>query len=216
MKLITLTLCAAMTSGIVLAQDGSMRDRQRRHRTPDEAISALNLMPEQVTALRENQRAKREASRSVFQAMAELGKQLRAEMALDNPNASAAGQLLVDMKSKREEIKAIGEQFQTQAVGLLDDNQKAALAALEETRQVQPALHQAGALGLTDSGPGQRSGGFGGPGRGGMFGGGMFGGGMFGGGMSGGGSMEGFRGGGQRRFRGRRGPRPGTEDAPTP
>ena len=210
MKLITLTLCAAMTSGIVLAQDGSMRDRQRRNRTPDEAISALNLMPEQVTALRENQRAKREASRSVFQAMAELGKQLRAEMALDNPNASAAGQLLVDMKSTREEIKAIGEQFQAQAVALLDDNQKAALAALEETRQVQPALHQAGALGLTDSGPGQRPGGFGGPGRGGMFGGGMF-----GGGMSGGGSMEGFRG-GQRRFRGRRGPRPRTEDAPTP
>ena len=201
MKLMTLTLCAAMASGIVLAQDGSMRERQRRNRTPDEAISALNLTPELVTALQENQRAKREATRSVYQAMAELGKQLRAEMALDSPNAAVAGQLLVDMKSKREEIKTTGEQFQAQAVALLDDNQKAALAALEKTRQVQPALHQAGALGLTDPGPGQRSGGFGGPGHGGMF---------------GGASMEGFRGGGRRGFRGRRGPRPGTDDAPTP
>ena len=206
MKLMTLTLCAAMASGIVLAQDGSMRDRQRRNRTPDEAISALNLTPEQVTALQENQRAKREATRLVYQAMAELGKQLRSEMSLDSPNASAAGQLLVDMKSKREEIKTIGEQFQAQAVALLDDNQKAALAALEQTREVQPALHQAGSLGLTDPGPGRGPGGFGGPGRGGMFGGGMF----------GGASMEGFRGGGRRGFRGRRGPRPGTEDAPTP
>ncbi len=199
MKLMTLTLSAAMATGIVLAQDDPMHHRERRNRTPDAAISALNLTAEQVTALQENQRAQREATRLTHQAIAELGKQLRAEMFLDNPNASAAGQLLVDMKSKREEIKTTAAQFQAQALEILDDNQKAALAALEQTRQAQPALHQAGSLGLTSPGPGQR--GFGGPGPRGKF---------------GAAAIGGFRGGGRRGFfRGHRGPRPTTDDAPT-
>ena len=196
MKLMTLTLSVAMATGIVLAQDGPMRDRERRHRTPDEAISALNLTPEQVAALQENQRALREATRSVHQEIAEMGRQLRTEMSQDNPNPSVAGQWLVDMKSKRAEIKATAEQFQTQAVEMLDENQKAALAALDQTREAQPAPRQAGLLGLTSPGPGK--GGFRGRGPRGGF----------------GPAMEGFRGGGRRGFHGRRGPRPGTEDAP--
>ena len=86
MKLMTLTLGVAMAAGIVLAQDGPMRDRERRNRTPDEAISALNLTAEQVTALQENQRAQRVATRLIHRASAELGKQLRTEMSQDNPN----------------------------------------------------------------------------------------------------------------------------------
>ena len=198
MKLMTLTLSAAMATGIVLAQDDPMRDRERRNRTPDEAISALNLTAEQVTALQENQRALRQATRVIQQEIAELGRQLRTEMSQDIPNASVAGQFLVDMKSKREEIKTTAAQFQAQALEILDDNQKAALAALEQTRQAQPALHQAGSLGLTSSGPG--AGGFGKRGRGGMFGGAV---------------MGGFRGGGRQGFRGRRGPRPATDETPT-
>ena len=198
MKLMILTLSAAMAAGIVLAQDGPMRHRERRNRTPDAAISALNLTAEQVTALQENQRAQREATRLTHQAIAELGKQLRTEMSQDNPNASVAGQLLVDMKVKREEIKTTSGQFQAQAIEILDDNQKAALAALEQTRQAQPALHQAGSLGLTSPGPGK--GAFGGRGPRGEF---------------GAAAIGGFRGGGRRGFRGRRGPPPATGDAPT-
>ncbi len=198
MKLMTLTLSAAMAAGIVLAQDGPMRDRERRNRTPDEAISALNLTAEQVTALQENQRAQREATRLIHQVITELGKQLRTEMSQDNPNPSVAGQLLADMKSKREEIKTTAGQFQAQALEILDDNQKAALAALEQTRQAQPALHQAGSLGLTSPGPGKR--GFGGPGPRGKF---------------GAAAIGGFPFGGRRGFRGHRGPRPTPDDAPT-
>ena len=202
MKLMTLTLCTAMATRIVLAQDGPISDRQHRNRTPDAVISALNLTPEQVTALQENQRAEREATRPILQAIAELGKQLRQEMSQDNPNPAVAGQFLVDMKSKREEIKTTAGQFQAQAVAILDDNQKAALAALEQTRQAQPALHQAGSLGLTSSGPGGRGkGGFGGRGPR---------------GKSGPAAMGGFAGGRRGLFRGRRGPRPAPDEAPAP
>ena len=60
---LTLTLSVAMAAGIILAQDGPMGHQERRKRTPDAVISALSLTPEQVTALQENRRAKREAIR---------------------------------------------------------------------------------------------------------------------------------------------------------
>ena len=195
---LTLTLSVAMAAGITLAQDGPTGHRERRNRTPDAVISALSLTPEQVSALQENRRAKREAIRPIHEAVGELGKQLRTEMSRDNPNPSVAGQLLVDTKSKREEIKTAAEQFQAQAVEILDDNQKAALAALEQIRGTLPALHQAGSLGLTNPGPGD--GGFGGRSPHGMFGHAAMGGSPRGG-------RRGF-------FRGHRGPRPTPDDPP--
>ena len=195
---LTLTLSVAMAAGITLAQDDPMGHRERRNRTPDAVINALNLTPEQVSALQENRRAKREAIRPVHEAIGELGKQLRTEMSQDNPNPSVAGQFLVDMKSKRDEIKTATEQFQAQAVEILDDNQKAALAALEQIRGTLPALHQAGSLGLTNSGHGNRSVGERGPH-----------------GMFGRAAMGGSPGGGRRGFfRGHRGPRPTPDDPP--
>ena len=198
MKLLTLTISVALATGITMAQDGPMGHRERHKRTPDAVISALSLTPEQVTALQENRRAEREAIRPIHEAVGELGKQLRTEMSQDNPIPSVAGQLLVDMKSKREEIKTAAEQFQAQAVEILDDNQKAALAALEQIRGTLPALHQAGSLGLTNPGPGD--GGFGGRRPHGMF---------------GRAAMVGSPGSGRRGFfRGHRGPRPTPDDPP--
>ena len=198
MKLLTLTISVALATGITMAQDGPMGHRERRNRTPDAVISALSLTPEQVTALQENRRAERDAIRPVHEAIGELGKQLRTEMSQDNPNPSVAGQFLVDMKSKRDEIKTAAEQFQAQAVEILDDNQKAALAALEQIRGTLPALHQAGSLGLTNPGPGD--GGFGGRRPHGMF---------------GRAAMGGSPGSGRRGFfRGHRGPRPTPDDLP--
>ena len=198
MKLLTLTISVALATGITMAQDGPMGHRERRNRTPDAVISALSLTPEQVIALQENRRAKREAIRPVHEAIGELGKQLRTEMSQDNPNPSIAGQFLVDMKSKRDEIKTAAGQFQAQAVEILDDNQKAALAALEQIRGTLPALHQAGSLGLTNPGHGDRSVGERGPHA-----------------MFGRAAMGGSPGGGRRgSFRGHRGPRPTPDDPP--
>ena len=144
---IAVTMTCLITAGTALAQDG-FGDRPRR--SPDALIDALNLTPEQVDALRGLRRSQFEAMRPIRGEMRELGRQLREEMSKDNPSPEAAGQFLVDMKAKRDEIKALMQEFQDQARGLLDENQQAALSELEQRRETGRALRQATGLGLLD------------------------------------------------------------------
>lgn len=142
---ITVTMACMMTAGTALAQDG-FGDRPRR--SPDAVIEALNLTGEQVSALRDLRRSQFEAMRPLGGEVRELGRQLREEMSKESPSPTAAGQSLVDMKGKRDEIKALMQQFQEQARGLLDENQNAALNELESGREMGQAIRQATGLGL--------------------------------------------------------------------
>ena len=136
-----------ITAGTALAQDG-FGDRPRR--SPDALIDALNLTGEQVDALRDLRRSQSQSMRPIGGEIRDLGRQLRGEMSKDNPSPEAAGQFLVDMKAKREEIKALMQEFQDQARDLLDENQQAALSELEQRRETGRALRQATGLGLLD------------------------------------------------------------------
>ncbi len=174
---IAATIACVMTAGAALAQDG-FGDRPRR--SPDALIAALNLTPEQVTALRDLRRSQFQAMRPLGGEIREMGMQLREEMSKESPSAGVAGQFLVDMKAKRDEIKVLMQQFQDQARGMLDENQQAALSELESGREMGQAIQQATGMGLL-SPPEKR---FRGPGGAGGFG------------------MRGF---GMRRFGGHRG-----------
>ncbi len=174
---IAVTIACVVTAGAALAQDG-FGDRPRR--SPDALIAALNLTPEQVTALRDLRRSQFQAVRPIGGEIREMGKQLREEMSKESPNPAVAGQFLVDMKAKRDEIKALRQQFVDQARGLLDENQQAALNELQSGREMGQAIRQATGMGLLD--PPEK--GFRGPGGAGGFG------------------MRGF---GMRRFGGHRG-----------
>ena len=187
---ITVTMACVMAAGTAMAQDG-FGDRPRR--SPDAVIEALNLTGEQVSALRDLRRSQFEAMRPLGGEVRELGRQLREEMSKESPIPTAAGQFLVDMKTKRDEIKALTQQFQDQARGLLDENQLAALNELESGREMGQAIRQATGLGLLSP----QEGGFRGRGGPGGFGGRGFGMRRFGGhrGGFGGGHGGGFGGG---------------------
>ncbi len=144
---IAVAMTCLITAGTALAQDG-FGDRPRR--SPDALIEALNLTPEQLDSLRDLRRSQFEAMRPIRGEMRELGRQLREEMSKESPSPTAAGQSLVDMKGKRDEIKALMQQFQEQARGLLDENQNAALNELESGRELGQAIRQATGLGLLD------------------------------------------------------------------
>ncbi len=130
---IAVTIACVMTAGAALAQDG-FGDRPRR--SPDALIAALNLTPEQVTALRDLRRTQFQAMRPIGGEIREMGKQLREEMSKESPSPAVAGQFLVDMKARRDEIKALRQQFEDQARGLLDENQQAALNELQSGREM--------------------------------------------------------------------------------
>lgn len=162
------TIACVMTAGTALAQDG-FGDRPRR--SPDALIAALNLTGEQLTALKDLRRSQFQAIRPIRGEIREMGRQLHEEMSKQSPSPTVAGQFLVDMKAKRDDVKALGQQFQDQARGLLDENQNAALSELESGREMGQAIRQATGMGLLAPpekglhGPGG-GGGFGGPGFG--------------------------------------------------
>jgi len=144
-----ITVACVFTAGVAaLAQEG-FKDRSRR--SPDAAIAALGLTPEQVTSLRDLRRSQFREMRPIGGEMKELGRQLWEEMSKENPNPSIAGQLLVDMKASRDKIKTLRKKFQDQARGLLDENQQAALTTLESGRKMQKAIREATGLGLLSS-----------------------------------------------------------------
>ena len=138
-------MACVLTAGAAWAH-GTEGERPRR--SPDALMKALQLTGEQVSALQELRRSRREAMRPIGGEMRELGRQLREEMSKESPSASAAGQFLVDMKAKRDEIEALAQQFRDRALGLLDEGQRAALSELESGREMAPAIRQAMGLGL--------------------------------------------------------------------
>lgn len=144
-----ITVACVFTAGIAaLAQEGF---KGRSRRSPDAAIAALSLTPEQVSSLRDLRRSQFREMRPIGGEMKELGRQLWEEMSKENPNPSIAGQLLVEMKASRDKIKVLSGKFQDQARGLLDENQQVALTTLESGREMQKAIREATGLGLLSS-----------------------------------------------------------------
>lgn len=116
---------------------------------------------------------------------------LREEMQKTNPDPAKVGQLMVEMKQVRENMRAAREKQDEQAKALLTPDQKTKLAQLEAAQKLAPAIRQGVGLGLLDgpAGAGARRGDGAGPAmRPGAPGAG------FGSGLMGGRGMRGFRG----------------------
>lgn len=141
----TITAVCIFVAGAALAQDGF---KGQHRRSPDAAIAALSLTPEQITSLRDLRRSHFGEMRPLGGEIREFGRQLWEEMSKENPNPSIAGQFLVDMKASRNKIKVLQQRFQDQARGLLSENQQAALGKLESGREMEKAIREAASLGL--------------------------------------------------------------------
>ncbi len=189
-KMTMIVLTTALGATMLLAQrpfgprgDG---DGPRGPRT-DAAVELLGLDEAQVTALNENSQAFRTAVREAMQGTREKMQQFRE--AVENEDATLIGQLFLERGKNKARIDEIRAQYQANALQVLNDQQKAALAdmqqQLEQMKQLAPAAKQATGLLLLDGpgegpgdGPGPGFGRRGGPGAG-------FGGHMGGGGFGG-------------------------------
>jgi len=108
----------------------------------------LGLTDAQVTQLRELRQQERQALRSVVQQVAEKHRALREALQAGSTDATALGQLLVDIQNLRKQIQSTNENFRSQALALLTADQKAKLAQLEAAAKLAPAIRQAAALNL--------------------------------------------------------------------
>ena len=138
-----------LCTSALFAQAPAMRQRP----SFDAAKEALGLRDEQVTQLLELRKQQREALAPVFQQMREKQTALREALQSGSTDATAVGNLVLGTQALRKKVQESNENFRAQAVAVLDDQQKAKLAKLEEALKALPAIRQAAGLNLLD-GPG--------------------------------------------------------------
>ena len=124
--------------------------------------SYLNLTEPQVADLKTARQASREESRPIMQALREKSRALREEMRMESPNPGVIGDLTVEVKDLRDQLKATRTAQRDQLLVLLTEEQRGQVEELERVMSLQAAAHQAAALNFIE-GPGMRRG-FGGRG----------------------------------------------------
>lgn len=126
-----------------------------------ELKSFLGLTDQQFDELVQLRRGEQEALRPIREQMAVKAKALREALAAGSPDAALVGQLTLDVRTLRQQVRQTNEEYHNRALGLLDDAQKAKLQTLQRLMRLQPAVNAATALNLLlppqpRMGPGQR------------------------------------------------------------
>ena len=127
------------------------REGRRGARNLDALVEYLDLTEDQVTAIRENNKAMREEVRTIMQSARDGRSGVRDELDQDNPNPTIVGQALVDAQQTREAVKAKREEFRANAFAILNGDQQVALAALQEAMALAPTARQAVGANLLDA-----------------------------------------------------------------
>lgn len=103
----------------------------------------LNLTDDQVTKLRSLNRDAMQHAKPDFQKMRDQARTLRQEMNAANPDPAAVGRATIEMQKLRKATQQSMEQARQSALSVLTDEQRTKLAALEQARQLQPAIGDA-------------------------------------------------------------------------
>lgn len=108
----------------------------------------LGLTGGQIEQLVQLRRSEQEAVRPIREQMAEKAKALREALAAGSPDAALVGQLTLDLRALRQKVVATNQDYHNQALGVLDDAQKAKVQTLQRLMRLQPAVGAATALNL--------------------------------------------------------------------
>ncbi len=169
MRTLNLIAISFLCAATLLAQERTFeRGEGRRGRgTRTEGLNNyLNLTEPQVADLQAAKRAFREETRPLMEELHETGRALREEMGLVSPNPSVIGDLTVQLKGLREQLKAAKTAQREQILGFLTEEQRGQVEELERVMSLQAVAHQAAAMNFIEGpehGPGMRRH-FGGPG----------------------------------------------------
>jgi Spy/CpxP family protein refolding chaperone len=114
----------------------------------DELKQALDLKDDQVQKLLDLRRQERDSLRPVFQQIGEKRRALHDALESGSSDAASLGNLMLEMKSLHNQIKAANDTYRQQALAILTPEQQAKLKPLEDAAKLAPALHQGVALNL--------------------------------------------------------------------
>ena len=150
MKIVTFPL-AALLCGTMLAQVPPFEGGERRGGPRGEQLkNLLELTDEQIDGLKGLRRSSRESLMSTLQEMRQKRGELRDAMAQEAPDSAHVGQMIVDLKALREQVKAKRAENRDQALALLTAGQIEALDGLKQAMELRLAAHQAVRMNLLE------------------------------------------------------------------
>jgi Spy/CpxP family protein refolding chaperone len=109
---------------------------------------ALGLTDGQLSQLRQMRREQAQASRPMAEQMRGKSQALRDAMTAPNPDPAQVGQMMVELKGLREQMRAARSGLNEKALAVLTPDQKTKLTTLSEAGKAAPAVRQARTLGL--------------------------------------------------------------------
>jgi hypothetical protein len=116
-----------------------------------EAVKAyLGLTDNQLSSLQDVMRSRHEAERAYFQQIAEKERALNALLENGSTDASQIGRLLIEINQMRRQGPGSSAAYRKSALGVLNQDQTAKLAALDTALKLNAAAHQAVSLNLLD------------------------------------------------------------------
>ncbi|MFN7933022.1 MAG: periplasmic heavy metal sensor [Bryobacteraceae bacterium] len=114
----------------------------------------LSLSDGQTAQLRQMMRARADGNRSRFEEMNAKRRQVDEMVRSGSADAATLGRLMLEVEGYRKQVRGADEGFFAQAAGVLDEQQRAKLKALEDAAKLLPAVHEARTLGLLKGGEG--------------------------------------------------------------
>lgn len=145
MKLNRIVVAGLLGVTLMFAQPG---DRGRRGSQPGALKEVLGLSDTQVEQIRSIARQQAESMKPLADQMRDKGNTLRDEMKKESPDQAKIGQLSVDLKNLREQMKSKRAARGDSISAILTPEQRGKLKSLEEAAKLGPAARQAAALGL--------------------------------------------------------------------
>jgi Spy/CpxP family protein refolding chaperone len=119
--------------------------------SPDALKEYLALTDSQVTQLKELRTKRFEAAKPIMEQIRTKSQELRTLLDSANPDPAKVGQLTVEIKNLREQLKNLRTSDQDSALAILTPEQRTKLKALEDALKLMPAAHQAVGLGLLEA-----------------------------------------------------------------
>lgn len=113
-----------------------------------ELKSYLNLTDAQVQQIQQAQKQTATDLQAIFTQVQDKQKALRALLDGGTTDAAAVGKLMLEINALHKQIQQAATTRQTTALSFLTGDQKTKLKSLEDALKLQPAIHQAMALGL--------------------------------------------------------------------
>jgi len=147
-KFIAALLLAA--ASIVPAQDVSILPYPLPGVRFEELKTFLTLTDTQVTALQQVMQTKANAENAIYQSIREKYEALNNTLNSPNPDAFQVGRLTLEIRDLQKKVPLSGEPYRTNALNVLNANQKTKLPALTQALQMSNPAYQAVTLNLID------------------------------------------------------------------